>query len=121
MCDVEFDTYWSTCSERKVTARKMHVCDCCHGVIRPGEIYVKHFSVTEGDVTSEKTCSACWDMTAAFAADHGTHSNPSSMPALLDTCIETERDEGNDAMADKWQAAVDAMRDRRTIHEQAPE
>ena len=59
MCDLDLEPceIWN---EKKRKAQKSHECDCCGRMIRPGEIYLVHFSVYDGDTTSEKVCAECW-------------------------------------------------------------
>lgn len=115
MCSIELEPceVWQ---ERKVTARKDHRCSCCGGRIRAGEVYVRHFSVFEGDVSAEKSCAACEEMRRDFREEHhGTCGTPGYMQTLLEECIDYE-DEGTGA---KWRAAIDAMRARRAAAEAA--
>lgn len=48
------------------TARKAHRCDCCPATIQPGEKYVSHFSITDGDAYSAKRCLPCQDVVRAI-------------------------------------------------------
>lgn len=112
MCDIELEPC-EIFQETQVKARKQHVCSCCGGLIKPGETYVKHFSLMDGDVTSEKSCAACVALAAEFKKVHGTYSNPSFMPELLQDCIESEEYEGNTAMVEKWTKEIEAMDQRK--------
>jgi len=101
-------------------ARKEHVCSCCGGRIKLGEGYVKHFSIFDDDVTKEKSCLGCVATATEFQKVHGTRSNPSYMPDLLQQCIENEEDEGNTAMVEKWTTEIKAMKRRRELRKETP-
>jgi len=70
-------------------ARKSHRCSCCRGLIRQGETYIVHFSVFEGNASSEKICSACLADREEFCREHinGQLCGPSFFSELLDECI----------------------------------
>ena len=53
MCSIDLDPA-SLWDEREVKARKRHTCDCCHGLIKAGVTYVKHFSICDGDVSTKR-------------------------------------------------------------------
>ena len=107
MCHVDLEPceVWR---ETKRRARKPHVCDCCEGRIRVGEQYVSHFSVFEGEATTEKMCAKCEAMSVEFQNDHGQRGTPGSMRALLEECI----DYGDEDSA-KWKRHLANM-NRRT-------
>lgn len=109
MCQLDFDEMASVWDETQVKARKAHRCDCCDGPILPGEVYLKHFSLHDGYVCSEKVCAACRPMRAAFLAAHGSTGTPGSMRPLLDQCIEAEADEGHEDVAERWREELRAM------------
>jgi hypothetical protein len=113
MCQVEFEDNCGVWSETTITARKAHVCDCCGGPIKPGQKYLKHFSVHDGYPTSEKCCAPCQRVRAEFLKVHQTVGTPGSMSPLLDECIDSERDEGNTKMVAKWRRALGAMAKRK--------
>lgn len=117
MCSIDLDPceVWQ---ERKVTARKDHRCSCCGGRIKSGEVYVRHFSVFEGDVSAEKACGACEEMRRDFLAEHGTCGSPGYMQTLLEECIDYE-DRDVDGVGAKWRAAIDAMLARRAAAERS--
>lgn len=67
---------------------KPHKCSCCGRVIKPGETYLKHFSVFEGRATHEKACAECEADRAEFAKAHdGMMGSPAYLNDLLDECI----------------------------------
>lgn len=113
MCDIGDLEPCEVWSERTVKARKSHVCSCCGGAINPGEHYTKHFSVYEGDVTSEKMCSHCTEASEEFMEVHHTRGCPSYMPDLISDCIHEEELYGDTEMAAKWQKVQDAMEARK--------
>lgn len=116
-CDVFQDTH------RR--ARKPHVCDCCGGAIDPGEVYIAHFSVMDGDITAEKMCALCDLAAADFQQEHKTRSNPSYMRELLEECLVDETGQESvyiddeetrqlmSATAAKWKRYLDEMNERR--------
>ena len=76
--------HWSTCWM------------CCRRIIRPGETYLVHFSVFEGDATSEKCCSECEAARKTFAAAHeGWLFTPGFLMEMLQECIGDSDDDGN--------------------------
>lgn len=115
MCELFFDEPCSVWTEKTVVARKVHRCDCCGGAIVKGEAYLRHFSVFDGYLTSEKSCLPCAEMTKRFAKAHsGQAGTPGSMRPLLDDCVTAEEDEGNAAMAEQWRGELQQMDERRT-------
>jgi hypothetical protein len=120
MCYLDFDETASVWHEETRTARKQHVCDCCGGLIRRGTEYVRHFSVFDGDATSQKSCAACVVMTAAFRGVHGAAGTPGSMRPLLDECIDSETREGHTKTATMWRAELRKMDARRATARKKP-
>lgn len=77
--------------ETKCKARKVHRCSCCRRAILPGEEYLQHFSVFEGDPTSAKCCAECERDRLEFARAHdGSLCTPGCLDMMLDGCIEEE-------------------------------
>lgn len=111
MCDIDLESCAVFDETTVKKARKEHQCDCCGGPIPKGASYLKHFSVFDGSVTTEKQCPACTEMVAEFRKHHGQYSNPSYMPELLQQCIDSERGE-DEAMVRKWEGELNAMRQR---------
>lgn len=109
MCSVgEFATCSVFQQNRIVAKRKPQQCDACRRVIPTGATYVRHFSVFEGAVDSEKMCLDCESICDMFAADHdGFRFLPSSMPEILDDCVDEFFDPAN---ARHWVEAGDWMR-----------
>ncbi len=102
MCyiDLEPCSVWSE-SERK--ARTLKRCTVCDGPIKPGEMYVKHFSVFEGAPTFAVMCSACKGDRQLFAEAHdGMSPTPADFLRLLDECI----DEDSEDDSDGWKAML---------------
>lgn len=113
MCliDLEPCSVWR---EEPRKARKDHKCDGCWAVIAVGQKYLSHFSVLDGDATSEAMCSACEAARKEFADVHGTSPTPGFMVELLRECI-GERDD----KADRWRpmlASILARRANQTAH-----
>jgi len=122
MCQIDNDEPATLWEEDVVIARKQHVCRCCRGLIRAGQPYTKHFSLFDGDVTSEKKCAACSLMAEEFLAAHGVYFAPSQMPEALQTCIWEEEHEGEEGrvMAAKWKRHLRNM-ERRAATRKAQE
>ena len=114
MCEISHDEYATIWEEDVVIARKLHRCDQCGGDIKPGTAYSKHFSLFEGDVTSEKRCYPCSVVTETFMDMHGTSFVPSQMASAINECI---WEEGKDSEAAKmWtlrQLEMDQRQKRR--------
>lgn len=85
MCSIDLEPC-SLWSETEVRARKRHDCDCCGGHIQPGETYVRHFSILDRDVTSEKCCAPCKSAREEFRDAHGTFGTPGYSMELLMEC-----------------------------------
>jgi hypothetical protein len=110
MCDIDFDPcdVWR---ETRRKARKQHTCDCCGGTILPGTHYVSHFSLFEGDTTSEKICAACDADRDVFGKEHGTYPCPSYFPEVLTECIA----DGDEESEKVWKPMLAALRLRKGI------
>jgi len=52
--------------ETEHTARKAHRCESCPALIMPGDRYVDHFSITDGDSCSVRFCLPCAALIAAI-------------------------------------------------------
>lgn len=90
-------------------ARKEHHCGGCGGRIRPGEAYLSHFSIFEGDATSQACCFPCWVAREDFSREHdGNYFVPGMLAEVLGECV-AEGDEGSQ----RWQNHLDALRERR--------
>jgi hypothetical protein len=110
MCEIgDDDGYASVWSEKQRRARKQHRCTSCGGSIRPGDLYLNHFSIFEGDATSARLCAACDGSRDEFSHAHeGTLLHPETLLDSLVECVEQEPE-----MAPKWQPMIDAIRQRR--------
>lgn len=114
MCDVSYDDepaeVWSNV---EITARKQHQCSTCDGLIRPGQVYVKHFSVFDGRPSSEKVCPSCVALIEKYKELHdGASWVPSHMRHAVDDCIEQELDdpeEGSSKRIRMWRAELRKM------------
>jgi hypothetical protein len=92
--------------ETKRRARKAHRCSCCKGPIAPGEIYLVHFSVMDGEVTSEKCCARCEEARGEFRDAHESMTpTPGYFPFLLADCIA----EGDEESETKWRPMLVAI------------
>ncbi len=89
MCELDLETCEVWREERR-KARKAHRCSTCRADIRPGDVYVNHFSVFEGDATTEAMCLPCEDIAIRFAEHHGTRTPPGSMLETLQDCFGQE-------------------------------
>ncbi len=111
MCFVDLEPceVWRE-TERK--ARKPHRCSCCRGTIPAGDEYLVHFSVFQGDATSEKMCLPCRDDRKAFADAHeGTLCTPSFLREMVAECV-SEDEDGDGA---KWAAMLARIKARRAL------
>ena len=88
MCVIECEDYCDVFTETTVKARKRHKCDCCKGPIEPGQTYLKHFSVFDGQVTSEKMCCQCEVDRKSFCDAHGNILwPPGSVVEMVRECV----------------------------------
>lgn len=115
MCVVELEQseLWS---ENDIRARTPKVCTACDGPIKPGEIYVKHFSKHDGSLNSEVMCGQCKADRAMFADAHdGMSPTPGYFHTMLTDCVEEEElydgpePTGEDAV---WAAMLKRMKAR---------
>ncbi len=115
MCYIELEScqVWY---ETKRRARKTHLCSCCKGSIAAGETYLIHFSVLDGDVTSEKCCGQCEEARDEFGEAHHNECGeayiptPSYFQSLLASCIS----EGDEESEVRWKPMLAAINGRRT-------
>lgn len=84
MCGLDLDpcTLWE---EKPVTARAWHLCDGCGCLIEPGQPYLRHANLFEGEFSREAMCFACWFIREEFAEAHHQTFAPS---ALYDTLLD---------------------------------
>lgn len=68
-------------------ARKRHTCASCNIPIEPGTKYTSHFSVFDGEATTEALCLLCTKDRKKFADEHGQYMTPGSFPVMLNDCI----------------------------------
>jgi hypothetical protein len=108
MCDIHLDAseLWD---ERDVKARKSHRCNMCRGLINAGDTYVRHFSIYDHDVTSNKMCKPCEAICKDFAKSHEMYSTPEYMPRLLNECVSGLLYHPETA---QWQLAILEMQSR---------
>ena len=108
MCsfDLEPCDVWT---ETARTARKEHCCSVCGGRIAPGERYTTHFSKSDGGVSSERICGACYTARAEFASAHGEMvPNPSAFEDVLRECIAEDEESEQ-----RWKPMLAAIEGRR--------
>lgn len=109
MCEYDDGEYCQVWNEQQRKARKEHKCSCCGRIIRAGEKYLVHFSVYDGDATSNKMCSECERDRDTFAkAHHGFLLAPYYFPEALSGCI-ADGDPGSDK---RWRPMLDAIEAR---------
>lgn len=89
MCDIDLEpcTVWR---ETPRKARKERECGCCGTPIRPGDPYLSHFSIYDGEATSDSVCFACWWIRESFAQSHGQSMQPDALEETLRSCIDED-------------------------------
>lgn len=109
MCSIDLEpcSVWDE-SEVK-SARKVHTCDCCGGRIEPGSSYLRHFSVFDGDVTTEKCCASCRAARDEFRDHHGTVGTPGYTMQLLMECWSGESRKYWTEQDRRWRSLYAAM------------
>ena len=107
MCSFDLDPceVWRE-EERK--ARKEHRCACCGATIKHGTKYLSHFSVFEGDPTTEALCLPCKRDRKKFVDAHGQYMTPGSFDTMLNDCIYD-----GDPESKRWQVMQERIRARR--------
>lgn len=94
-------------------ARKQWRCDSCSTAIQPGVRYLSHFSVTEGNPTSEALCAVCFIARAEFCNAHGGFLwSPGSFEIILADCV-SEDDESRET----WEPMLLGIHNRREAAE----
>jgi hypothetical protein len=101
MCDVPDGDGCDLWHEKARVARKAHECSACGSVIRPGDVYLVHFSLYEGDTNNEKCCFACWWAREQFEEAHECGIAPSALIDFLRECVVE-----NDNRRDPWRAVL---------------
>ena len=126
MCEIDTDDFdpASVWSDTPRVARKAHECDGCGGIIPVGAHYCSHFSVHDGEPTSEKACFACWAMTEDFRNAHGSAYVPSYMAQALADCY-SDNDRGSRwrlahaGILKRWRVSPSGRRHLAKEHERA--
>lgn len=117
MCLIDDGERCEVWREHKRKARKEHQCDCCRRTIKPGETYLVHFSLFEGDVTSDKCCEECDAERMEFgnAPGHMLFS-PSYFPSVLSDCV-SEGDDDDEGT--RWRVMLDRIKAARLANKKA--
>lgn len=90
------------------TARKTYACDCCLGLIKPGEKYVTYKSLYDGEWYQERGCIPCDKAQDEFSAAHDEMAwFPQAFREALTDCI-SEEDDGSG----KWAPMLAAIEAR---------
>lgn len=111
MCSIDTDSYSELWDERQVKSRKPHLCDCCGGRILVGQIYTKHFSKFEGEITSEKICNDCFVDRSEFSKAHEYWTpSPGCTKEMVEECM---RERESFPMMLKWARMIKRMDRRR--------
>lgn len=109
MCQIEDGDRFDVFTETLRKARKTHKCDCCKGNIAIGARYLVHFSVYEGEPSSQKMCAPCNSDRHKFADAHGgSLAQPLYFPEMLDECI-LDGDKESEQM---WKPMLEAIAGR---------
>lgn len=113
MCSIDLDRceVWS---ETPRKARKPHGCNGCGIVIVPGQPYLVHFNIYDGDPTREAMCFACWCAREQFADAHGQSIAPSILIEMLRECIGENDDE-----EDVWRPVLASVLSRYRVARRA--
>lgn len=109
MCDMDSGETCSVWNEREIKARKAHRCASCHALVRPGEKYLRHFSVFDGEATDEASCLDCNADRRAFGSAEGHFiPSPGYFVEALQSCIS----DGDDESDTKWRPMLDRIEAR---------
>jgi hypothetical protein len=93
MCEVIFDEVATVFVDKFRKARKTHRCQCCGSEIKPGDRYLRHFQICDGQAYDEKMCEACAADRAEFAKAPGHMlCAPSYFWELLSSCVHEDDD-----------------------------
>lgn len=115
MCYIEFDNECSVYRNEQRTARKEHRCSTCGATIAKGDRYLNLFAKSDGQVYSERQCTACMEIAERFSkAHHNQTPFPSGLWDFIDQCV----DEG-DADSERWRIDLDAIAARRDAAKEA--
>jgi hypothetical protein len=115
MCDIDLEPCQVFVNTHVGRARKPHKCDACDGAIAAGSAYVRHYSVFDGESTSEKFCRPCFDDMEEFGK-HPGHMlcTPGSMEPVILSCLTDDPfDYPDDKDAKRWREMLDGMAARK--------
>ncbi len=109
MCDISLEPC-SLWNEKERKARTPKMCSACDGPIKPGDMYVKHFSKFEGEVTFNNLCKPCEVIRKEFAEAHdGMRPTPENLANMLFEC------EDEDDPEDSWSKLLKQMQARAVV------
>ncbi len=91
--------------EAPAIARKWHRCDGCASLIAPGDAYLRHASLYDGNWTREAECFACWWIREDFGEAHRMRPLPSQLSYDLVEC-------GADQPDSEWRPHLASFRRR---------
>lgn len=110
MCYIGFDGTCEVWNEAEQKARKPHRCSSCRRPIKVGEKYLRHFSIFEGDTTSEKMCVDCLEDRREFCDAHRIAGfPPSNLQHYLSECIA----DGDEESDQQWRPMLERLKARR--------
>ena len=110
MCDLSDGEYCKVWREVTVKARKPHQCSCCKRTIAAGELYLRHFSVFEGQAVTHKMCSECEKDRDEFAKAHGGYlPSPGDVVFTISECIA----DGDEESERQWRPMLKRIKERR--------
>lgn len=118
MCMIESKNYADIWREKVVTARMVHFCNCCIARISPGEKYMTHFSLHEGDCGTGCLCIECKSDREVFAAAHNgfVHAPRDFFGAVYD-CVA----DGDEESELKWKPMIERIEASRTNYRKEKE
>lgn len=73
-------------------AAKSRRCWCCYQDIEVGDFYLYHFSVHDGNASTEALCFRCWWMRADWRQDPNVDTNMTPCPSYTLECLRGESD-----------------------------
>lgn len=87
MCAIDFDEYCSVWIDECRTARTPKTCRVCGMQIQPGDPYLHHRSLFDGEWTTEAACAPCTLVRNDFCDAHGVGLVPSGLFEFLRDCV----------------------------------
>lgn len=110
MCEIG-GTEASAWREDYAIGKSAIACKVCGGIIPPGELHVRHFSVVDWKIYNSRMCASCEADRDEFGDAHELVPTPAWFLEALGSCI-AEGDEESEA---KWKPMLARIHERGSV------